>query len=124
LSSNRTPDTKEEIAKMCNERTWTPVIVPPRKPWDEQTERIYDPSIYAPLDAPEKDNLARAIVRPSRFVILVVPKNIITGEYDPTWAHLLQHDDGSNRTVVFNTHEEAFNFALKYIDDPWQTVEL
>jgi hypothetical protein len=54
----------------------------------------------------------------------VIPKNILTGEYDPTWAHLLGYDDGSNRTVVYNDREDAFRFAMKYVDDPWQVVEL
>jgi hypothetical protein len=86
------------------------------KPLDEQYERIYDPE--------SEGNLARAIVKKSVFVLLVIPKNITTGEYDPTWAHLLQHDDGSNRTVVFYNCEDAFQFAMKYIEDPWQVVEL
>ena len=86
------------------------------KPLDEQYERIYNPETDG--------NLARAIVRKSQFVILVIPKNILTGEYDPTWAHLLGYDDGSNRTVVYNDREDAFRFAMNYVDDPWQVVEL
>jgi hypothetical protein len=91
--------------------------------WDERAERMWAPIIGAPPVVHE-GNLARAIVQKSVFVLLVIPKNITTGEYDPTWAHVLQHDDGSNRTVVFYNCEDAFQFAMKYIEDPWQVVEL
>ena len=83
---------------------------------DEQYERMYNPETGG--------SLAHAIIFRSRFVLLVIPKNIITGEYDPEWSHLLQHDDGSNRTVVFHQREDAFSFGMKYVDDPWQVVEL
>jgi len=86
------------------------------KPLDEQYERIYNPEI--------EGNLARAIVKKSVFVLLVIPKNITTGEYDPEWAELLKREDGSQRTVIFYDREDAFQFAMKYIEDPWQLVEL
>ena len=89
--------------------------------WGERTERLWEPIINPPQ---VEGNLARAITRKSSFVLLVIPKNIITGEYDPEWSHLLQHDNGSNRTVVFHEREDAFSFGMKYVDDPWQVVEL
>lgn len=89
--------------------------------YDERTEQLWEPIISPPV---QEGNLARAIVRASRYVLLVIPTNIITGEYDPEWAELLKYDDGSNRTVVFHTREDAFQYGMKYIDDPWQVVEL
>ena len=89
--------------------------------YDERTERLWEPIISPPV---VEGNLARAIVRKSRYVLLVIPKNIVTGEYDLEWAHLLQHDDGSNRTVIFHTNEDAFQFGIKYVDDLWQVVKL
>jgi len=37
---------------------------------------------------------------------------------------LLKREDGSQRTVIFYDREDAFQFAMKYIEDPWQLVEL
>jgi hypothetical protein len=91
--------------------------------WDEYTERMWTPLIGAPPVVYE-GNLARAIVKKSVFVLLVIPKNITTGEYDPEWAELLKREDGSQRTVVFYDREDAFQFAMKYIEDPWQLVEI
>jgi hypothetical protein len=83
------------------------------KKWqDEETEKMYE------------GNCARAIAEKSVFVLLIIPQNIVIGTYDPEWASLLQHDDGSNRTIVFQQREDAFRFGIKYIDDPWQVVEL
>ena len=91
--------------------------------YDEYTERMWTPVIGAP-PVVHKGNLARAIVKKPVFVLLVIPKNIATGEYDPEWAELLKREDGSQRTVIFYAREDAFQFAMKYIDDPWQLVEI
>jgi len=91
--------------------------------YDESTEHMWTPVIGAPPVVHE-GNLARAVVKKSVFVLLVIPKNITTGEYDPEWAELLKREDGSQRTVIFYDREDAFQFAMKYIEDPWQLVEL
>jgi hypothetical protein len=88
---------------------------------DEQYERLWEPVFpQAPVI---EGNLARAIVKKSLFVLLVLPKNDETGEPDPNWAELLKYND-SGQTVLFFCNEDAFRYGLKYVDDPWQVVEL